>query len=379
MMAGGLDNNDTTLDSPPLASVANWDIQQNEYKTISVAWIDFSASTYKPHGDQLYCKTINGTPGEDPYFFMHKGDKLVLGLSIAGGLTAGLLTLILQQWTPSAALEGNVEVASPTLVSNVRNVFPDVVAPNPGYYKLMMCNLSTGGGNLNLTDLTYTGGGDGRLCHRAVKDAKANLAACNEVRMEGFSMLYTNTAPKDGRAGQVSFQQIPKTQHWLNMLTSFGTFSSLDTGSRPEDIAEGQFQWCMPASTNDMALHSYHEVGAGQLLATHGPLRHEHEYLMGWLNVPPPASTTSLNPQSGLLICESNFEYRSTDTWRSKGPPEMTMQECEGAGEHLQKVTRVTKNPTHVKDLLASIFGAFKGGAREFVKGTAGAIDKFLQ
>lgn len=350
-----------TVPIPSTSSIAYNYLGQDEVP-IQLQWIDYSSSAYQPHGPRQYAGTVSGKAGDaaGQFCWFQAGETVTFVLTSSANVT---YTLFANIWKPTGILRAH-PVATVALVANVANSV-QLVMPEPGYYTFVSsCSSTCSVG----TNAVVAGNPNSEYwCHRSIGSFEANAGSVESLRYLAGSLLYTNTAPPAGRAGNFVCLQAPKGKSWTEQVASSG----YDLVASEADVTEmgienGFYTFLKPSTVEDFDILSYHDVYQGQIVGSHYPLNPCHDYKTIWMNVP--SAGTALQSQGARLIFTSNVEYLTLNSWIGTECPTQNSDEYSKACALIKDVPDVYENPLH----LGELWNTVKQGV---VKGVQGIID----
>jgi hypothetical protein len=366
-------------------------ILAGETINVPVQYIDYSQSTYKPHGTILYSGTTDGFEGSPPFFFAHAADVINTAIYSSAAVTATSQIVIGLNFFDGSTVRENTAnkpngttSAGGALVNFGSGTTSQLVITQTGYYSLTVYSqistqltFNVGTSTTPTVNFNIVGSGGVRFGHRSLRDFNLNSGSVTSTSIYGTSLLYTNTAPKDGRAGEFAFLQSPSSIYWLSYAAN--GYSSVATADNAysTDITDGAFYPLFPTEIESLEPKQYHTISNGNLLSSHYPLVHKDEYIVFWASVPSPASATSLNPQSAQITISDSISYSTIDTWRETAPPVGTPDDLKNAILAVRRTPQGHRNPVHLREIWNSILG----GARKFTgiaRNVIGKTDDFV-
>jgi hypothetical protein len=340
---------------------------------IPMPFIDFSNSTYKPHGSFLYARSQEGKPDNNgDYIWMHRGDRMSISVQNTVGIAANTVAASWMQWIPGGTV-GEAYTANFALVAaNVASVVT-CTAPANGYYALQISNISNANIALTINGGGYIGNTQGKWCHQTMRDFNTNSGAVGALRITGCSALVTNVAPIQGRGGLITAVQTPSNVHWTSQAgLSFDTITQQADAAGQMDAATGIYGFLKPSRPTDFELKNFTDVQNGTLIRSFPPLTSDRDYLTIWIAIAPPGAG-QVNTQAMELIVNVDGEYTTQDTWRELEVgtvPEAVYRE---ALSHVETVKQFHENPLHLRDLWSKA-GNFLRGVTKYTDPFGGKI-----
>jgi len=356
-----------------------------------------ASSAYKPHKNTWYAGALGTRPGR--FFWLETADVFLINSVAVGGV--GTVIFSLDHWDPDAGISENVIVANGPIAVNTA-VTTTLTVPAAGYYAAAI-------GPSLTTPPTYTAitvnscqvlssgnptARNGVWCHQCMPDFDKIVQSTPAIKLNGVSMMYTNTDPLLYKGGSFAALQVPPGRHWTEFIYSpvGGTLSALPgLGPAPsptagygllagfkdayaDSLVEGSYQWMKPVESADFGWLEYYDLDEGVFFDSHWPLDKETGF--GAL-----AITGPLTALSGYITMAFCTEATTTDTTRptdiATGDP-LLVYELQGAIRHLPQYSH---NPDHLSMIIAALKNGVSWVADHIISGAPKAVSaaKFVR
>jgi hypothetical protein len=330
-----------------------------EYITTGYAMPTTSAS--QPHGTLLPAKST-GLGNIGRFFPMGANDVIQFSVTAAGG--TGTISFGVDSWSP------DTEQITPSIARSLLSVTaPGTVAttitvPTFGYYAVWY-NLGTSSYN-TLTWNTisfYNAVPAGVWCHRMIPGFETCITSMTGIRVNGFSLMFTNSDAKLYIGGKIAQLQVPKGNHWTQFVypavaltpyipspsANFG-FGKLNSLSEVDTrrAEQGSYMYYKPQGAADFEMQANWVIDNGVLMDCHSALTIERSFL-AW------SFSGQTSAQDGYFTIAYAVEALTTDTTRPVAKPTGNPSQIYMVQGALQQMQQYSENPSHIPMIINGI------------------------
>lgn len=285
-------------------------------------------------------------------------------------------------------------------VTTGNTVDVDVTIPYSGYFSLVVQNAGNAEEGVSIDKILYKGRMKYYMRHLTLHTQQELNHTINTARVNGSSMLLTNTAPEMMKQGIVHAAQFPASTPWLANLT-LESFAMLNpTISTRKSWVDGLYTFCKPQGGADTrGVNDFVPTLAGvsapatDLTATFIDTKSNAVYnfnpfdfggYVGALVVPtvsPGLSQIAPTSACNLTICNA-IEFTTRQQLFNVGQASIMTQQFDNYVDALSAIPQFYENPFHMSDIWKGIRAAAQRVV-EFtedvvkVAGTIGSIAAF--
>jgi len=335
-------------------------LEKNQLVNVPLQWVDYTGSAYLPHGIKLYAGNPAGSPGDaaGQFIWLQAGETLGFFITAVANMSIGIYADIAK---PNVIVRAADSVAASAFVAGAPTL-KSITVSSTGYYSFWFVSDTDSGISVSCS---LTGNADSEYwCHRTLADWEQNAGSAECVSIQSFAHMYSNTAPMAGRGGEQITIQIPSGKAWQNQVTAKGyDLLAGQNGAQPKGVVDGVYTYIKPSSAKDFEKFCHHTVQDGIVVGSHYPLFPTKDYLMTWMKIVQPSSSTVMNSQAGYLTQYANVEFATLNTWHEAETPLLTANQFAAAAQLLKDVPFVFDNPIHWDEL----FNTIKNGASKFL------------
>lgn len=194
-------------------------------------------------------------------------------------------------------------------------------------------------------------GDKGTMCHHAIPDLFNNLASVQGVRMNGLSIMYTNTSSDLNNSGRVAGLQAPQSEDWMSF--AFGGFDSVAgaLGATTMDVKKGMYGFLKPTQPDDYNVKGSFDYDSAQRtpIGCVFKLECDSDYLVVYPEI------NIQGGRDGYWSLAYTIEYLTTDVFREIAHAECPVGSYEAAIMALVTIPQWHENKTHFKDIVKKI------------------------
>lgn len=305
-----------------------------------------SGGPYSPHGPILFAGEAEG----HKYIWVDEGGGIAVTANNTGTVNDNTVAFEVYQYIDGRrklaySVATNNAALSPTYSTG--NVLPK------GYYNCVITH-SAGSDRINyVTVISSNGAGPaGVWCHRPMAGFTTNLAKIQSYAVTAASMLWRNTASYNNAQGNFGATQIGKGVGWESVAAQ-GGYSGI-AAAYPNQwnsrfAAKGEYAYIKPEDAEDFAMNADVEQGATTWSTCTFPLEDRSAFLVF------AASVSDTLGRDTTLRLAAHVQYETSDSWCDIRPPSSIRQDWENAMAALCSMEQFFENPTHIKEILASI------------------------
>lgn len=200
-------------------------------------------------------------------------------------------------------------------------------------------------------DLLLQLGEKGTMCHHTLPNLFDNLASVQGVRMNGLSIMYTNTSSDLNNSGRVAGLQAPQSADW--MTYAFGGFDSVSSalGATTMDVKKGMYGFLKPTQPDDYNIKGSFDYDLVQRVPVGCTFKLEcdSDYLVVYPEI------NIAGGRDGYWSLAYTIEYLTTDVFREIEHAECPVASYESAIQALVSIPQWHENKTHFKDIVKKI------------------------
>jgi len=202
------------------------------------------------------------------------------------------------------------------------------------------------------------------MCHLSIPDLAKNIASVQGVRMNGLSLMYTNTSSELNNSGRVAGLQAPQSADWMNY--AFGGFESVggSLNAVTMDVKKGMYGFLKPSQPDDYNFKGnfdYDPVNGCPIGGTF-LLECDSDFLVIY-----PQINVSGGRDGYWSTCFT-IEYLTTDVFREVGHSNVPVDSYEAAITALVGIPQWHENKTHFKDIVKKIQDFASRAAQRIMK-----------
>jgi len=208
--------------------------------------------------------------------------------------------------------------------------------------------------------------------HRALPEIESNFASISDTKINGCSMMFTNTSQMLTRQGDLAGLQVPNNKLWQDHCT-FGKIEA-KLGVQFTKADEGMYGFLKPTSGAEMAdfLGEFETFAVssndGASTRSSGP----PGFLDGAFIMPPPRPYLVLCGLQDASVSRTavytfawQLEYQTESQWRELAIPSTSLPEIEIGVQALARMPQWHQNDFHIAD----VFNWLKDAAGTVVNG----------
>jgi len=214
-----------------------------------------------------------------------------------------------------------------------------------------------------------------------VPDLEDNESIVDELRMLGCSILYTNDAAPQARAGRRAQVQVGGSVPEDNFFYPTAGPGKMFTGvssqqnSDSSDLVEGAYSYRKVGSLTDFDMKafegSFENGSSGEIGYDPYPTS---DYVVMVLSAPLPQAGALSTAQVGRVTFCSGVEYETEDTWRFAQPPPIDEEHFKAALKLMKNMDQHSGNKNHLAMLARGIWNALKPAARLALPAVGGVL-----
>jgi len=334
--------------SPNVNSAVGNAIVFNNQTGESPLRLDYALPTmpYAPHGPVLYGATDGKS--ELRFFWMD------VNQSIVGTFSSALVAKY--TWKVYGFANGNTTLINSSIPAGVGATTITFATNTAGYFAIAQVangDASLGAvGTFSSVILTDPSGGCGHFCHLPLPNYTSNVLACEQARILGVSVMYTNEASPLNKQGKIAAVQAPVSDFWTEYASGGyqSVASAADSCVLPAE--NGMYGFLKPTQPSDFdMIRAMPTVGTQQSAGTY-PLNGTSDFIVMY------AQITNTSGQDGYWTFANSIEYVTTDVWREVCEPDVSSEDFRQGALLLKTIPQFTENPLHFK----AIFDAIKRG-----------------
>lgn len=318
-----------------------------------------TSSTYQPHGPALFTGWLKDQPSQR-FIWADTGSSIVCTLNNSLG-SGSTMRFILNKYSNGIYVP-NFATADIVGPAGTACTFP---ITSSGYYAIgqSWTALPTGGYTVKV-DLVV--GTNGTMCHLALPDLFKNLPSVQGVRMNGLSIMYTNTSSDLNNSGRVAGLQAPQGSDWMNY--AFGGFDSVAgaINSTTMDVKRGIYGFLKPSQPEDYNFKGDfdYDLAHGVPIGSTFLLECDSDYLVVYPQI------AIQGGRDGYWSTCYTIEYLTTDVFREIEHADTPVASYEAAIMALATIQQWHENKTHFKDIVKKI--------RDFATRAAQTVSRYM-
>ena len=327
----------TAVGTVPLSSLGVHDIDPSDATPTSL---------YQPHGQFLFSGEAEG----HHYIWVDEQGGIAMTLNVTGVALDNIATFEVFQY-----IDGRRKLAYSSSVNNtvLPTTFTTGNTLSKGYYNVVLTH-TAGTGIINYVEVS-SGNGPGPAgvwVHRPAAGFITNLAKVNSYAITAASLLWRNTASYQNAQGSFGATQCGKGVGWESVAAQ-GGYSGIAAAYSNQWVsrfaAKGEYAFMKPEDAEDFAMHGDVEQGAGTWSTCCFPLEDRSSFLVF------AASVSDTLGRDTTVRLASHLQYETNDSWSDIRPPTSIRQDWENAMAALCSMEQFYENPTHIREILASI------------------------
>lgn len=189
----------------------------------------------------------------------------------------------------------------------------------------------------------------------------ANEGVVDELRILGSSVMFTNDAAPQVRAGKRAQYQmggaVPVDTCFYppDGSTTFAHIAS-NQGAVSEDVEEGAYSWRRPGHARDWDMVPFDGPSSnpGSGMPNSGS-SDTSDYVCMAINAPLPGAGATQTPQAGRITYGCGVEFETEDTWRVISPPTFDTLVYQRVMTRLRYIEQHHTNKRHILELMKSV------------------------
>lgn len=305
-----------------------------------------AVSVYAPHGPILFSGEAEG----HHYIWVDEQGGIVATLNNTGVALDNIVSFEVFQY-----VDGRRKLAYSESVNGaiLPGSFSTGTTLSKGYYNCVITH-TAGTGIINYVTVASSNGGGpaGCWCHRPAAGFITNLAKVNAYAITAASLLWRNTASYQNAQGSFGATQCGKGVGWESVAAQ-GGYSGIAAAYSNQWVsrfaAKGEYAFMKPEDAEDFAMLPDVEQGASTWSTCCFPLEERSSFLVF------AASVSDTLGRDTTVRLASHLQYETNDSWSDIRPPTSIRQDWENAMAALCSMEQFYENPTHIKEILASI------------------------
>lgn len=313
-------------------------------------------SAYAPHGPILFAGEAEG----HKYMWMDGGGRYSFTWTKSGAANDNIVSISLYQY-----VDGRRK-----LIRTDANNTPGALPANsvssfefgPGYYNFQISHLE-GSDILQSVSITSSNalyssppppGGVGQpvWCHRPVNGFLTNLNKVQSYAITASALLWRNTASYQNAQGNFGATQCGKGVGWETVAAAGGYSAIAQEYSNQWNsrfAAKGEYAFIKPEDAEDFQMNDDVEQGQTSWSTCTFPLNERSGFLVF------AASVAETAGRDTTVRLATHIQYETTDSWSDIRPPTSIRKDWEDAMSALTTMEQFYENPTHIREILASI------------------------
>lgn len=305
-----------------------------------------AASLYQPHGPVLFSGEAEG----HHYIWVDEQGGIAVTLNVTGVALDNIISFEVFQY-----VDGRRKLAYASSARGV--VLPTALSTgytlSKGYYNVVITH-TAGTGVINYVFVSSSNGPGpaGVWCHRPVAGFTTNLAKVNAYAITAASLLWRNTASYQNAQGSFGATQCGKGVGWESVAAQ-GGYSGIAAAYSNQWVsrfaAKGEYAFMKPEDAEDFAMLPDVEQGSTTWSTCCFPLEERSSFLVF------AASVSDTLGRDTTVRLAAHLQYETNDSWSDIRPPTSIRQDWENAMAALCSMEQFYENPTHIKEILASI------------------------
>lgn len=318
--------------------------------SLGIHEIEPTASTpltpYQPHGPILFAGEAEG----HKYMWVDQGGGIAVTNNITGAVGNNDLTFEVFQY-----VDGRRQLAYSSSVNAaaIPATFSTGTTLSKGYYNILITH-TAGSDTLNyVTVISSNGGGPaGCWCHRPISGFTSNIQKIQACAITAASLLWRNTASYQNAQGDFGATQVGKGVGW-ETVAGQGGYSGIAAAYANQWVsrfaAKGEYAFMKPEDAEDFAMNSDVEQGSTTWSTCTFPLEERSAFLVF------AASVSDAAGRDTTVRLAAHVQFETNDTWSDIRPPTSIRADWENAMAALCSMEQFYENPTHIREILASI------------------------
>lgn len=179
-----------------------------------------------------------------------------------------------------------------------------------------------------------------------------NINKVQAYAITAGALLWRNTASYQNAQGNFGATQVGKGDGWETVAAQ-GSYSAIAAAYANQWVsrfaAKGEYGFLKPEDGEDLAMNSDSEIGTATWSTGAFPLEERAPFLVF------AASVSDTAGRDTTIRIATHNQYATNDTWSDIRPPENNPKDWEAAMEALASMEQFYDNPTHIRDILATI------------------------
>jgi len=305
-----------------------------------------AATPYAPHGPVLFSGEADG----HHYIWVDEQGGIAVTLNVSGAALDNTIAFEVFQY-----VDGRRKLAYASSATGV--VLPTALSTgntlSKGYYNIAITH-TAGTGVINYVTVASSNGPGpaGVWCHRPMNGFITNLGKVQSYAVTAASLLWRNTASYNNAQGSFGATQCGKGVGWESVAAQGGYTGIATTYANQWNsrfAAKGEYAFLKPEDAEDFQMVQDVEQGTTTWSTCSFPLEERSGFLVFAASV---SDTTGCDTTVRLA---AHIQYETNDTWSDIRPPTSIRQDWENAMSALCSMEQFYENPTHIKEILASI------------------------
>lgn len=305
-----------------------------------------AATPYAPHGPVLFSGEADG----HHYIWVDEQGGIAVTLNVSGAALDNTIAFEVFQY-----VDGRRKLAYASSATGV--VLPTALSTgntlSKGYYNITITH-TAGTGVINYVTVASSNGPGpaGVWCHRPMNGFITNLGKVQSYAVTAASLLWRNTASYNNAQGSFGATQCGKGVGWESVAAQggyTGIAAAYANQWNSRFAAKGEYAFLKPEDAEDFQMVQDVEQGTTTWSTCSFPLEERSGFLVF------AASVTDTTGCDTTVRLAAHIQYETNDTWSDIRPPTSIRQDWENAMSALCSMEQFYENPTHIKEILASI------------------------
>lgn len=361
-----------TDDTPQISQVYDFDGLQDDERVIKLVYgtenTTAVGTTPYPsekaiHGAAIFAAQASEKP-ELRFIFLAKDEKVYFTISSVPATKTVLVNPY--QYTYDKKV---LKLVGPTMVAG--SLTTAFVAEEPAYYAFTIEADDVFTANLTVN---YANEGVATFGHFALPQLLNEISKIVEFRVNGASILVSNTSPIIDIQGNIAGGVVPKKKSWMkmakwatgdNMITPIVALPDKFVGK----ASKGIYGFIKPSSEESFDYKAYWTVGPTGITDSKYPIEEEEDFLIVGIVV------NQAEGRSFLVTMDTQLEFTTDSQWKETRIPNFSRNVVDAAMVALRNVPSWHENPTHFKDIANKIGSILKTVVNGIVKYGPGAIN----
>lgn len=305
-----------------------------------------AATPYAPHGPILFAGEAEG----HKYIWVDEQGGIAVTTNVTGAVANNDIVFEVFQY-----IDGRRKLAFTTAVTAgaIPAAFTTGTTLSKGYYNVLITH-TAGSDVLNYVTVASSNGAGpaGVWCHRPLSGFTSNIQKIQAYAITAASLLWRNTASYQNAQGDFGATQVGKGVGWETVAAQ-GGYSGIAAAYANQWVsrfaAKGEYAFMKPEDAEDFAMNADVEQGSTTWSTCTFPLEERSAFLVF------AASVSDTAGRDTTVRLASHVQYETNDTWSDIRPPTSIRADWENAMAALCSMEQFYENPTHIKEILASI------------------------